>query len=755
MAGLQLRKPAAHKTAKADWRVADVIASQATRGPIAALDTAESVGLTVAANKVRVIVETSDPALGRAAVTGAGVAVERSVGNLIQVLATPAQLKQLLAAPAVRYLRPPLPHAADAVTDEAVATTNAGTWQQRGERGAGVKVAVIDLGFTGLAAAQASGDLPATVTTVNDCEAAGLDGITEHGTAVAELVHKMAPAAQLYLICVGTDVDLAAAEQYATTNGIQIINHSVSWFNSSRGDGSGGPGSPDADAADALAKGILWVNAAGNAAQAHWSGTFVDDGNGYNTFSLSPLSDTNGVYLPSGASTCVTLKWDDWPYSANDYDLYLFSLDGTQVASSDNPQTGSQSPTEDFCYTNTATSQPFYIAIYNYRAASAPRFDLFVTYGALQFPVAAGSVTEPASSPATVAAGAACWRGTTIEPFSSRGPTIDGRVKPDLTGPDAESTRTYGSASSCAAGFTGTSAAAPTVAGAAALVKGAFPSFTPGDIRSYLETNSTPLGAGLGLPNNTFGHGLLKLPLVTFPSAPTGVTGVGRNQSALVSWTAPTIDGGSAITSYTVTSSPGNKTCTWSSGPLSCTVAGLTNATPYTFTVTASNVAGPGPESDPSGTGHTRGRPRRTDRRHGGTGRHVGNRLVDGTRGQRLGHHLVHGDLVSRRQDVHLDHRSAVLHRERPHQRPVLHVQGHRRERQRDRAGVRRVERSRAGRVCRRRQRASRGSASILRRSSPGRPLPRTTVQPSRPTRSLPILTAKPARGSPGLSPAR
>ena len=309
LTGLQLPRPAAQKTAKADWRVADVIASQATSGTIAALDTARSVGLPVAANKVRVIVEAYDPALGLAAVNRAGVAVERSAGNLIAVLATPAQLKQLLAAPAVRYLRPSLPHVADATTvDEAVATTNASIWQQRGQSGAGVKVAIIDLGFTGLAVAQTSGDLPASVTTVNDCGTLGLNGITNHGTAVAELAHKMAPAAQLYLICIDTDVDLAAAEQYATANGIQIfINHSVSWFNSSRGDGSGGPGSPDAIAADALAKGIPWVNAAGNYAQQHWTGTFDDrDGGGYNWF--TPTSNANGVYLPSGATTCVELK---------------------------------------------------------------------------------------------------------------------------------------------------------------------------------------------------------------------------------------------------------------------------------------------------------------------------------------------------------------------------------------------------------------------------------------------------------------
>ena len=67
----------------------------------------------------------------------------------------------------------------------------------------------------------------------------------------------------------------------------------------------------------------------------------------------------------------------------------------------------------------------------------------------------------------------------------------------------------------------------------------------------------------------------------------------------VVSWTAPSSDGGSSITSYTVTSSPSGRTCT-TSGALSCTVAGLNNGTAYTFTVTASNVKGSSVASAPS-----------------------------------------------------------------------------------------------------------------------------------------------------------
>ena len=86
---------------------------------------------------------------------------------------------------------------------------------------------------------------------------------------------------------------------------------------------------------------------------------------------------------------------------------------------------------------------------------------------------------------------------------------------------------------------------------------------------------------------------------IQVPSAPSDVSGVAGNTQVEVSWAAPTSDGGSAITGYTVTASPDGATCS-TTGELSCTVPGLTNGTPYTFTVTATNVAGISPPSAPS-----------------------------------------------------------------------------------------------------------------------------------------------------------
>jgi subtilisin family serine protease len=450
------------------------------------------------AGRVHVELLATRPARARAAVARTGGRVEETYGRLIEALVPANALRPLARSRDVRFVREPARPVPESVPGQGVTSTGAALWHKVGARGAGVKIAVVDLGFGGYRRSQSTGDLPESAVKVDFCGPGGFDS-TSHGTGVAEIVSEMAPDAKLYLVCIKDVAGLGLAVAYASAHGIQIISHSASWFNTGRGDGSGAPDTPEGIVAAARAAGILWVNAAGNRAQQHWSGTFVDaNANGWNEF--APGDEGNTIAVPSGAITCAALKWDDWPGSAEDYDIYLTrSPGGAIVSESTGPQTGFEPPTELACLVNTSpTTETYAISIRAHLVTGRPvRFDLFVYPGPdLEYQVAAGSVTEPGTSPSALTVGAVCWQDSNLEPYSSQGPTIDGRVKPDLVGPDSVSSFTFGPFAGCGrSGFAGTSASAPHVAAAAGLVKEANPAFGPTELQAYLEDNAVDLGA--------------------------------------------------------------------------------------------------------------------------------------------------------------------------------------------------------------------------------------------------------------------
>jgi hypothetical protein len=113
-----------------------------------------------------------------------------------------------------------------------------------------------------------------------------------------------------------------------------------------------------------------------------------------------------------------------------------------------------------------------------------------------------------------------------------------------------------------------------------------------GTAYTFTVTASNAMGTGPpSAPSNS-------VTPATVPNAPTGVSAVGGNAQATVSFSAPAFNGGNPITLYTVTSNPGGITATGTASPIAIT--GLTNGTAYTFTVTATNVVGTGPPSAPS-----------------------------------------------------------------------------------------------------------------------------------------------------------
>ncbi len=201
-----------------------------------------------------------------------GGRVETSYDNLIQHLAHPGAIQAISQLPTVRFLRLPLKPFPMILTSEGVAKTGAGAWQavtpyRTAEK---VKVCILDLGFKGYASLLGT-ELPSSVTARsfradNDIEA---DQI--HGAACAEIVHDMAPDADLYLVNFGTEVEHHQAVDWIIDQGVKVISYSIGWTNA--GDGKG-TGPICDDVKKAYDAGIIWCNSAGNAAERSLGGDF-------------------------------------------------------------------------------------------------------------------------------------------------------------------------------------------------------------------------------------------------------------------------------------------------------------------------------------------------------------------------------------------------------------------------------------------------------------------------------------------------
>ncbi len=122
----------------------------------------------------------------------------------------------------------------------------------------------------------------------------------------------------------------------------------------------------------------------------------------------------------------------------------------------------------------------------------------------------------------------------------------------------------------------------------------------PGSVPSTSVTPAAPPAPSLPPPAPPPPTPPPSPPAATAPGAPTGVSGVAGDRSISLTWTAPSSNGGSAITGYTVTPSPVAPAATITVSGASATISGLANGTTYTFTVQARTAVGTGPASAPS-----------------------------------------------------------------------------------------------------------------------------------------------------------
>lgn len=495
-----------------------------------ALDLAQSQGFRLAGERVQVKITTHPQ--GVQAVTQAVAAVGGEVtgsanaDTWLQAWIPVGALDAVAAGDDVYYISRPAEVALMATT-EGLAVINGPAWQSAGFRGAGVKVAVIDGGFKGYPSLLGT-DLPSSVVVKNfvDGESdAQVNGASEHGTACAEIVHDIAPDAALFLAKVNTDIDLQEAVTWLKdTQHVNIISTSLGWYNLTPGDGTGFFANLVQSARSA---GIFWTTAAGNDREAHWGGAFSDpNSNGYHNFSgnqevnfFGP-GDGNAYLIPAGYPIRAFLRWDDWSTVNQNYDLLLMRWNGSAwqiIAQGNNPQNGGagQTPTEFAAAITSGANTPYGFAVKRINSNRNVNLEIFAPKVArLDKIVPERSLANLADAPAAMTVAALDVNAPyPQESYSSEGPTngpggtaAGGAVKPEISGFANVSTVSYPDP---AHKFNGTSAATPHVAGAAALVKNAYPAYTPAQIQSFLQGRAIDMGAPG--KDTLFGYGRLNL----------------------------------------------------------------------------------------------------------------------------------------------------------------------------------------------------------------------------------------------------
>jgi hypothetical protein len=456
-------------------------------------------------------------------------------------------------------------------------------------------------------------------------------GKAAEGTAMMEIVYDLAPGAQLYFANQGSSMEMEQAEDFLAAN-TDVVVTDISYFTPPF-DGTSPVSTNTADVLNNNANPIrAFFAAVGNFAQNHYQGLYVDSmmagesitgetgdlhlfqgvlpgpqpipGTIDNeNFGPSPFDPV--VVLPPNAGLEVYLAWNDVTgQSANDYDLFLVPLNcpvnntsnnlplppctigGPYVASSTNPQTGSQDPTESITYTNsTSSTQVLGIAIQNVQNMAAPKtFDMFV-HGYLDkqsipnhnFNTAGGStpaVSDAGGSPVGVVGVGAINQSQCpspdncidfVELFSGQGPTQGipsqsvATLKPDIIAVDDVCVTGAGGfgngpATDCPPAqpasytpqrFGGTSAAAPHAAAVAALALQAAPCLLYGATnpaapllaRTNLRVALTGQAAALpgileSTPNNVEGNGLVDALLSVKSMVPTASAGTSQTVNA-------------------------------------------------------------------------------------------------------------------------------------------------------------------------------------------------------------------------------
>ena len=369
---------------------------------------------------------TDDATLQQLRDLGATIEITNSDGNVVQAWVPTTALDDIAALDAVREITAP-----DYGETKAGRVTTEGDRIHRGDlvrvfsglNGSGVKVGAISNGVDAWRTARGTDDLPDSIDI-----GPGNPGNGDEGTALLEIIHDIAPGAELAFSGPATSLDMVESILWLANDafdgeGADVIVDDLGYYTEPFFE----DGLIALAAADAVEGGVVFASSAGNNANKHYAGQFSDGGTGYHDFDGSNATD---IALRVSLGTRLYLQWNDqFGSSGNDYDLFVcppglkpvkFNLQNDICEGSNREQDGDDDPYESI-FTSFLDYSTADVYIREYDTTEDKELKLFVSLGrVLEHGVTESSIIGQEAVPGV----AVCRRHRRIGPRTGRGAAI-------------------------------------------------------------------------------------------------------------------------------------------------------------------------------------------------------------------------------------------------------------------------------------------------------------------------------------------